>query len=486
MWKTIDAYVEKYRMISEGDCVLIGLSGGPDSVYLARYLIRLRDEGRISLHALHVNHLLREEEALRDEEFVRSFCSQWKIPCRIFREDVFRYAKENRCSVEEAGRLVRRSCLFRYAGEEGCTRIALAHHMDDLAETMLFRMIRGTGPEGLPGIHPVSGKMIRPLLCMGKEDILKGLGVIEQEYVEDSSNRETDYARNRIRHMILPEMALINEKAVPHLAALSTRIRRQNDYLERQMNRLYDDNVRENSRGTEISLKALEALDRFEQRELIRRMIFRTGGRRRDISSLHVDLVLELQERGGGKGVDLPYGLRALTEGETLIVRRRSKPGDEDVRSDIPDISGQTPFCAEIDRAGLEAGKEIRINTGEGTEFRFRLVTDPWEENPKKDCEGYFNYDKIKDKLLLRKRQEGDYLIFDRLGRKKMLRRYFIDEKIPNDVRGRMCLLAEEHHILWVPGKRVSEAFRVTEPCTRILRAEAVPINDQQGGNEET
>ncbi len=483
MWKTIDAYVKKYQMIGEGDCVLIGLSGGPDSVYLARYLLRLRDEGKISLRALHVNHLLREEEAERDEEFVRSFCRQWEIPCRICREDVFRYAKDHRCSVEEAGRLVRRSCLFRYAEEEGCTKIALAHHRDDLAETMIFRMIRGTGPEGLPGIRPVDGKMIRPLLCAGKEEIIRELDRLGQEYVEDSSNSETDYTRNRIRHMILPEMAGINEKAALHLAALSTQVRLQNDYVERQMDRLYDENVRASSRGTEISLKHLRGLDIFEQKELIRRMIFRTGGRRRDISSLHVDLVLDLPDRGRGKGVDLPYGLRALLEGENLVVRRRDEAGGEDMGTES---DGRMPFCAQIDRDRLESGEEIRIVTGEGMEFRFRLVFGPAEENPKKDCVGYFNYDKIKDKLLLRKRQEGDYLIFDRLGRKKLLRRYLIDEKIPYDVRGRLCLLAEEHHIIWVPGRRISEAFRVHEPGVRVLRAEAVPVKDQQGGNKET
>ena len=172
MWKKIDAYVEKYEMLRPGESVVAGFSGGADSVCLLRYLLSVRERGDIKLYAVHVNHQLRGEEAERDQRFTEAFCRQWKIPLLVFTKDVTAESKKQGCSLEEAGRNVRYRCFAEAAQQWNCDKIAVAHHQNDLAETMLFRMARGTGLRGLAGIKPKNGQVVRPLLCLNREVIL--------------------------------------------------------------------------------------------------------------------------------------------------------------------------------------------------------------------------------------------------------------------------------------------------------------------------
>ena len=171
MWEKVDDYVRKYDLLREGDAILVGLSGGADSVCLLRYLLAVRERMPVRLFAVHVNHMLREEEADRDEKFARDFCARYQVPFAAVRKDVAAERKKRRCSLEEAGRLVRYACFGELAEQWGCNKIAVAHHKNDLAETVLFRLARGTGVRGLSGIRPVSGPIIRPLLCLEREEI---------------------------------------------------------------------------------------------------------------------------------------------------------------------------------------------------------------------------------------------------------------------------------------------------------------------------
>ncbi len=466
MWEKVDAYVKKHQMIRQGDRVLLGLSGGPDSVFLARYLLELVRRGIISLHIFHLNHLLRGEESRRDEDFVRSFCQKWNLPCLICREDISLFAGRHKCSVEEAGRMVRRRLMADYAGKTGCDRIAFAHHAGDQAETMLFRMIRGTGPEGLSGMLPVRGKTIRPLLCLEKEEIISGLRLLDQDYVEDTSNMQTDYSRNHIRLNILPEMEKINGQAVRHMACLAGQLREQNEYVGALMDRLYDEHVLSFEKGTGVSLDFFRSCSAFEQKALIRRMLFDAGEKRKDVSALHVELVSSLANKAAGRRIDLPHGLQAVRGEDSLSVIRQGQ--EEEPERHWRNGTG-TGRAIPVPREKLEEGEEFSLTAGGGS-YRFRLLFLSPGENLKRDCVKYFSYDKIKDKLLLRTRQEGDYLIMDRSGRKKLLRRYFIDEKIPSARRDHIILLAEGHHILWVTGGRTSEACKVSGPGQRVLR----------------
>ena len=159
-WERVDRFLKKWKLIERGDHILLGISGGADSVCLARYFLAKRESLALNLYAVHVNHMLRGDEAKRDEEFVREFCRQWNIPLHVEYRDIKKESREKKCSEEEAGRLARYECFTNYARQHQCSKIAVAHHQNDVAETILFRMIRGTGVQGMAGVLPLKGESI--------------------------------------------------------------------------------------------------------------------------------------------------------------------------------------------------------------------------------------------------------------------------------------------------------------------------------------
>ena len=180
-WERVDRFLKKWKLIERGDHILLGISGGADSVCLARYFLAKRESLALNLYAVHVNHMLRGDEAKRDEEFVREFCRQWNIPLHVEYRDIKKESREKKCSEEEAGRLARYECFTNYARQHQCSKIAVAHHQNDVAETILFRMIRGTGVQGMAGILPVNGEIIRPFLCLSREEIIDVLKELKQD-----------------------------------------------------------------------------------------------------------------------------------------------------------------------------------------------------------------------------------------------------------------------------------------------------------------
>ena len=203
MLERVRAYAEKYQMIRPGDRIVAGISGGADSVCLLFLLRELCREKGAGLFAVHVNHGLRGAEAGEDEAYVRKLCGELKVPLRVFSFDVRGRAREEHLTLEEAGRLCRYEAFEEEAERIGGTRIAVAHHAGDQAETVLFQLFRGSGLKGLAGIRPVRDNVIRPLLCTGREEIEAWLTERGIEWRTDSTNLTTDYTRNRIRGEIL-------------------------------------------------------------------------------------------------------------------------------------------------------------------------------------------------------------------------------------------------------------------------------------------
>ena len=481
MWKKIDDFVEKYHMLSEGDHILIGLSGGADSILLTRYLLERRERYDLHLYVVHINHLLRGEEACRDENFVADFCRNWKLPYRSIHKDVASYAGQNHYSLEEAGRILRYECFNQAAKEWQCQKIALAHHGTDLTETMLFRMIRGTGPEGLAGILPVYQNRIRPLLSLEKEEILSLLSQLQQPYVVDSSNERTDYSRNYIRHQILPLMRQMNPQVISHFLTLSSQLKEQNSFVREQMDHLYEQ-VSKQEDGIRISRQWLGECDDFVKKEMIRRMLFQAGQHRRDISSLHVELVLDLLKKESGQRLDLPYDMMAILEEKDFVLAKRAdlisqsskrKPVESVFRISCDLLErGQVIYLNLLQPLNLQKGEFSPVT------YRLELIEDISQENLKKDCEEYFDYDIIKGDLCFRCRRPGDYLIMDHCGRRKKLNRYLIDEKIPARWRDQLFLFSRENHILWIPGGRRSENTKVTRKSRHILKISMISDGD--------
>ena len=274
-------------MICQGDSVVVGVSGGADSVCLLSVLKNLQMSMALQLTAVHIHHGLRGEAADRDRDFVTALCEDMQIPCVCFQADIRAMAREQHLSEEEAGRKFRYDCFEEVRQERQASKIAVAHHRDDLAETVLLNLFRGSGLKGLSGIPMMRGCIVRPLLDVGRADIEAYLGRQGMSYRNDATNFETEYTRNRIRLNILPYVTEhINQAAVSHIAetaAIASDICR---YVENQAAAIGKSIIQWNGEAecltAEIDAAAFVGQDIAIQRELLRQVLERTAGQLKD------------------------------------------------------------------------------------------------------------------------------------------------------------------------------------------------------------
>lgn len=448
MWKMqIREYMKQNHMAEPGDGVLAAVSGGADSVCLLFVLKALEDSLGIRVATFHLNHGLRGEEADHDEAYVRKLCERLQIPLKVVREDVAGYAKERGISEEEAGRILRYKWLEKTAEEFDCRRIATAHHKDDQTETVLMNLLRGSGLRGLGGIRPVrefSGErtLIRPLLCMNRQEIEAYLLEERESWCEDSTNRELIYARNKVRNVLIPWLREnVNDRAEEHILKTAAFASQADEYFSLQAEKLLGDGFGEKTNlVVEIDTEIFDSQPDIMKSYLVRAMIARVTGNAKDISARHIEAVSALSGPGGGTSADLPYGLQAVRSYQKLIIRKAIAGSEEQ----------ESPKSLQTQVFSWKKDLEI----------------------PKKQYTKWFDYDRIKGILSVRTREPGDYFMIGN-GRTKKLNRFFIDEKIPEELRDKILLLAEGNHILWIIGYRISEYYKVTDTTRNILEVRA-------------
>ena len=241
----IKEYCRQKELLLQGDRVLVGLSGGADSVCLFLVLLSLAKEWNLSLVPVHVNHNIRGEEAEADEQFCKELCRSHGMELLVVSCDVPELAKERGWSLEEAGRNARYEAFFGLAAEHSCHRIAVAHHQNDQAETVLFQMFRGSRIRGLAGMDAKNGSIIRPLLNVTRTEIENYLNTQGQSYCVDRTNYEDDYTRNKIRNRILPLAGEVQPRAVEHVAETAEYLGRVEEFLTRLTDTLFAESVTE-------------------------------------------------------------------------------------------------------------------------------------------------------------------------------------------------------------------------------------------------
>ena len=463
MWKTeqkVKVYVERFHMIEPKDTIVLGISGGADSVCLLKILARWKEAWGISLRAVHVHHQLRGEEADADERFVRELCENEGIPCRVFYEDVQGMAQREKIGLEEAGRIARYRCFATVCEDVGGGKIALAHHQDDLAETMLHHLVRGTGMAGLCSLKPVSGNRIRPLLCLEKEEILVYLEAAGQPWRTDSSNLEDDYTRNRIRHHVLEELKTeVNPRAVRHMAQLSEELEETRAVLAQVAAEKRRQYVRKSEKGM-LFAEELKKEPDLIGRQIVHDLLKEISGKQKDFTRIHIEAVQELWNRKVGARRDLPYGMQAIRTYDGIYLERKAE------KCETRDSEKNAGIQINVHSEGTES-----FQIGELTLTVSRTARD-FGEIPEKKYTKWFDYDRIKQTLVIRHRQPGDRIcLFDGGGSKK-LKDYLIDRKIPAQKRDQLWLLADGSDILWIIGDRISAAYKVTAESQRILQAE--------------
>ena len=443
------SYIEKYNMIEAGSQVIVGISGGGDSVCLLFLLSKYQKRRPFHLLGIHVNHGIRGQEALRDQEYAKKLCERLGVPFTVYTYSVPAIAQQEKRSLEEAGRMVRRRAFEEKAASLGKKAvIALAHHENDNAETVLHNLIRGTKAAGMGGIRPIQEigegvAYIRPLLKVTREEIETYLRQQKIPWMIDSTNQELEYTRNRIRHRIIPEMEKINPKAVSHIAQAADTFQAIEEYLTGQADMLYREYVEQRENGYWIR-KELFLEKELMQSYVIRMVLEQAADKKQDLTAFHVESILSLGKGRTGASVSLPGGVLASQVYGDLYVR-------------LPD-SGEAPL------------KELELEIF------------PWENQqiPEKTYTKWFDYDKIKSSLEIRHRKPGDFLTIADTGGRKKLKDYFIDCKIPREEREKVTLLAEGSHILWVVGYRISQYYKVTSQTKTVLKVHVKGVDKDE------
>lgn len=453
MYQKVKNYCRKYHILEQGDRIVVGVSGGADSVCLLDMLCRMRDSDNLTIMAVHVHHGLRGNEADKDEIFTQQLCKQLEVPLFCFHEEVAERAKEEKMSLEEAGRKCRYERFEEIRQKTKSTKIAVAHHANDQAETVLFHLVRGSGIDGLAGILPVRERIIRPILCLTRKEVMDYLQERELSYRIDESNADLVYTRNKIRHQWIPMLEKMNPAVVQRIAKTASVIASATNYLHYQRDKVYRDVVIQTkmSRQIKINREVLRQEHSFMQAEVLRLAFAEVAGKKEDINAVHIEALQELLAADTGKKLSLPEKVTAWNEYEWLFLQKEVREKSVDFDYEFLEMG-----VYELSELGAKLYLEV-INVQDNK----IILKDTYKK--------MFDYDKIKGNLHIRNRESKDSLLLKETGGRKSLKRYMIDEKIPQKERDKIPVLADDEDVVWLIGYRIGAGYKVTPDTKRIL-----------------
>lgn len=443
--------ITHYGMLSRGDRILVAVSGGVDSVVLLDLLTRLASELSLTLFIAHLDHGLRGKEAKEDAQFVVSLGEERELPVIRERIDVRQVGQEKGVGLEEAGRLVRRRFLEKKAKKVSATRIALGHTLDDRAETLLFNLIRGTGPTGLAAIRPVSPPYVRPLIETKREEILAFARAEGLAWREDRTNQDTTFSRNRIRQQVLPVLQQMNPRLLDALQRTADLLLEESNALDILLERPWKDVVaREETGSVALRRDQLLRVPGELQGLLLRRGIANARGNLQGIEKVHVDALRGLVTTVNGHGEAHLPGLVARIQGNELLLNVYREPTLAPY--ELPVELGRT----ELPHLGILL--ELSIMPWNGSqEFREGGTVEVADA------------DRVHFPLQARSRREGDRFRPLGMRKEKRLKDFLIDERVPFYDRNSLPLLCDRDQIVWVVGVRLSDAVRITRKTKRAL-----------------
>ncbi len=459
-------YMEDRHMLSRGDRVVVGLSGGPDSVTLLHILKEYQEPMEITLFAAHVNHCLRGGASDEDAAFAERLCREWNIPFFQKKADIGALSAKSHRSEEETGRLVRYDFFRQVLRQVNGDRIATAHHRDDQAETILHHIIRGAGMQGLCGIAPVSqGVLIRPLLDVTREEIRDYLRENKLPYRVDATNADSSHTRNRIRNGLIPYLERdFNPDIAGSLARMGEIVREENDFMAEYCGRVYRECSSREQGIVDLDLKQLLSCHSAVQKRLIQTAILEVRGSPDGVGFAHILAAASLagQSRTGSVtripgACGPPFHPEVLVEKRYGVLRFR-KPGQEDAPAFF-DVPLPVPGTVFLKEPGI-------LVTAEETDVQKGFAFSP-------ECI-YVDESAVRGSLRIRLRRNGDRFHPLGLNGTKKLKDFFMDRKIPREERDRIPLLVDREdgkdHIIWVIGLQMSGDYRITESSGKILR----------------
>ncbi|MCX8052261.1 MAG: tRNA lysidine(34) synthetase TilS [Armatimonadetes bacterium] len=444
---------KRYSMFAQGGKVLVAVSGGPDSVAMLHALHEWSEEIGIKLHIAHLNHGIRGEESNSDEEFVRQLADSLAIPITVERVSVPQIRNRMRAGEEEAARIARHAFFQETAAKLGCNKIAVGHTADDRAETILLNIIRGTGIEGLAAMRPVTGNIVRPLIDSWRSEIEEYLTQHNLEYRVDTTNLDTTYARNRVRHRLIP---LLKRDFNPQVKSAIVRLARIAESQQELIERTADQARLAAEYRSCFDAQILTELPDAILAQIVRTEIEKSKGDLSDVTFEQIERVVEALRSGSDFSIALPTGaLYAEKHGSDFRI------GPAHVRQTTKtfELILAVPGRTQVRQIGLAIDAEI---------------VDKTRVAPARLNVAFFDTAKIKGSLRVRNARPGDRIRpFGMRGTKK-LQDLFVDKKVPLSERTRAAVVVDDEKVLWVVGVAASEDAKVTSKTTNVVRLAAV------------
>ena len=446
--------INKYRLIEKNDKIVLGLSGGPDSVCLLHILTRLREELEIEIYAAHLNHQIRGMEAQKDALYVSELCEKLGVTFFIKSVDVPKYCQENGLSIEEGARKLRYEMFDEIKQKTRSNKIAIGQNSNDQVETVLMRMMRGTGLQGLRGIEYIrDNELIRPILDIDRKEIEL---YCEQHNLNpriDKTNLENIYTRNKIRLELIPYMKEnFNPNVVESIFRMSNTLKDDSDYIDSVSEKEFEKTAKLEKDSTIIFLEDFTSLHKSIKVRIIRNSIKNILGDTNFIDQKHVEDVIELEsESKMDKRIDLPRGVIVYRKKGTIILTTREI------------INEEIEFCYNVPNNGFIKIKEIDMIVEAQT-----MSIERYKSKKADKLSKVFDFSKIEGGIVVRNRKPGDKIKLH-AGTKK-IKDLFIDLKIPKDDRDKIPMILDEKEVICIGDYKVSENYKIDMNTKEVLK----------------
>lgn len=454
-------FIRKHHLVSDGETLLVGVSGGPDSVCLLHLLSEMQDGLGMRLHLVHLDHMLRGAESQADAQYVSSLARSMGIPATIEQQNVKEYSLLHHCSIEEAAREVRYNLFARVAEAVGGSKVAVGHTRDDQIETILMHLVRGTGSTGLRGMEPITTWMshynraqltvVRPVLEISREETKAFCYSHQLAPRSDSSNLSLSYLRNKVRHQLLPLLRDYNPNIEEALLRTANILTDDIDFFEEQVSITWGDVVREQGDALVLDSRKFVLLHPALQSRLLRHALERLLGSLKDIEQRHIEGLMNAVSMPAGKSLSLPGGLVFLADYDQCII----SPADR-VPCPLPPLSKEWQLAVpgETDIPGWRVKATITSSPAMWNDSNWGADLD---------------FASTGNQLIVRKRRPGDR--FQPLGMNqfKKLQDFMVDVKVPRFWRDRIPLVCSPQHVIWVVGWRIDERVKVKNNTENIL-----------------
>ncbi len=472
--RTLENFLRQHHIRDQ--VLIVGVSGGADSLALLHSLCELRNSYHLQLHVAHLNHQLRGDDSKQDARFVEQLASDWQLPATVESHDVAELARAKKLSTEEAARLVRYGFLEQVAEREGARAVAVAHHADDQVETILMHFIRGAGLAGLRGMlanthYPFRPplRLLRPLLGVTRAEIETYCAAHQLAPREDASNADTKYFRNRLRHELLPMLEQYNPNLRAVLVQNARIVSDDYDYLMQRSRGAYErTSIDRTQDGVAFSLSGWRSLQPSLKRALIRLAVTRLHPALRNLDARHIENALRVADSARvGARATLPEGLWLFRDFDAIVI------GEKFTAPDLPRASAHP--------VRLTIPGQVRVDK----RWRLDAHTLSREHLPANALQGidpleaFFDASKLPDELNVRARKPLDHFAPLGLhGKHKPLRRFMIDAKIPEAWRSRTPLVVAGDDVIWIVGWRIADTVKVTAETERVLHLKFVRADE--------